>query len=246
MQQLDAQGPAIVQKIATEVGPLACSTEDVQKIVDSLHNGTPVTLTSSVSGETKTATFTPQGNRVGYGEAYIALALAAEQLRNAGVSNCATADQWQAVLFGGPSSTSSSMSGSTTAATSGSTSRFAGVLALRQQGQGWGQIAQASNVQLGRIVSSATSSLNSTSSASSPTGIASPNLYRSPSSSSSSQSTTSSSMQSTGQQSWPTYAPGSGAGSTSGSSTSTSSSGKSSDSSSSSESSDESPSSSGQ
>lgn len=246
MQQLDAQGPSVVQQITTQVGPLACSPNDVQKIVDALHNGTPVTLSSTSGGQT--STFTPSGQRIGYGEAYIALALAAEQLRNSGVTSCATADQWQSVLFGGPISTSSSVTASTSSSSSGGASRFPGILTLRQQGQGWGQIAQASNVQLGTIVSSATSALNS--GALAPTGTSSRDMYRSGSSSSSSQSTGATSTQSSGLQSWPTYAPGSGAGGTQGSSSnstgnssnSSSSDSKSSGSNSSSESSDETPS----
>lgn len=177
VQQLDAQGPAVVDRITTQVGPLACSPEDVRKIVEALHTGTPVTLTSNVSGQTQTATFTPTGSPLGYGEAYIALAIAAEQLRTAGVTGCATADQWQAVLFGGPASASTSgTSGSTSVVTSSSSTQFPGILTLRSQGQGWGQIAQTTNVRLGEIVSNVRSSLGSDALA--PTGVSSSEMNK--------------------------------------------------------------------
>lgn len=156
MQQLDAQGPAVVQRITTQFADVACTPDNARKIVEGLTSGTAVTL----SADGKTATFTPT-TRLGYGEAYIALALAAEALRGAGVTGCATPDQWKSVLMGGPLAASGTTSTSTTSsASSSSSSNFPGVLALRSQGQGWGQIAQTTNVQLGQVITSAHSSMN--------------------------------------------------------------------------------------
>ena len=179
VQQLDTQGPAVVQRISTQVGDLACSDDTIQNLVDALHSGKSVTLTSNVNGQTQSTTFNASGAHLGYGEAYIALALAAQQLRNAGVTGCATPEQWQAVLLGGPLNVSSTTS---TSASSGST-QFPGIVTLHRQGQGWGKIAQTSHVELGQIISnsssaSRTSALNSSNSSSgssspSPTGYSS-------------------------------------------------------------------------
>jgi hypothetical protein len=190
VQQIDAQGPVVVDRITTQFSDVACNAENARKLVEGLHGGTSVTL----SADGKTATFTATGGPLGYGEAYITLALAAEALRNAGVTGCATPDQWQAVLLGGPLAAAGTSSTSTTRiASASSSSQFPGILTLRSQGQGWGQIAQTTNVKLGQVMSSARSSLNLSSSSDSslaPTGRSSSDFNRSsttnPSSSSSS------------------------------------------------------------
>jgi hypothetical protein len=151
VQQIDAQGPVVIDRISTQFADLACSRENVRSIVEALHNGTSVTLNANG----KTATFTAPAH-LGYGEAYIALALAAEELRQAGVTSCATPDQWQAVLVGGPIN----VTGTTRITTSAGSNNFPGILTLHSQGQGWGQIAQTTHVQLGQVVSSARSSMN--------------------------------------------------------------------------------------
>lgn len=158
IQQLDTQGPAIVQRVSTAVGDLACTPETTQNLVDALRTGNPVTITSDVNGQPESATFNPSGQHLGYGEAYIALALAAQELRQAGVTSCATPQQWQSALLGGPLSTTTS---STTVASSVTPTQLPGILTLRSQGQGWGQIAQEANVQLGQIVSNSGVAMNS-------------------------------------------------------------------------------------
>lgn len=169
VQQIDAQGPVVVERITTQFADVACSPENARQLVEALHGGTAVTL----SADGKTATFTPT-SKLGYGEAYITLALAAEALRSAGITGCATPEQWQAVLMGGPLVAAGTTTTATTrSASASSSSNFPGILALRSQGQGWGQIAQATNVQLGQVMSSARSSLNidaSSDSALTPTG----------------------------------------------------------------------------
>jgi hypothetical protein len=184
VQQIDAQGPVVVDRIATQFTDVACSAENARKLVQALHGGTSVTLNANG----KTATFTPTGN-LGYGETYIALALAAEALRSAGVTSCATPEQWQAVLMGGPLNVAgASSTRSTSVASASSSSHFPGVLTLRSQGQGWGQIAQTTNVQLGQVVSGARTSFNVNTSSDtsnlSPTGRSSAE-FNQPSSSSS-------------------------------------------------------------
>jgi hypothetical protein len=153
VQQIDQQGPAVVQRATTQFADLACTEENARQIMTALRNGTSVTLTGD-DGES--ATFAPTG-QLGYGEAYIAMALAAETLRANGVTDCAKPEQWRAVFLGGPLSAAGT---TTTTASTTSTTSFPGILVLREQGQGWGQIARTSNVQLGQVVSSARSSLN--------------------------------------------------------------------------------------
>lgn len=154
VQQLDAQGPVVVERVTTQFADVTCSPENARMLVEALRGGTAVTL----SADGKTTTFTPTA-KLGYGEAYIALALAAEALRNAGVTGCATPDQWKSVLMGGPLAASgTTMTATSRSASASSSSNFPGILALRAQGQGWGQIAQTTNVQLGRVVSNAQSS----------------------------------------------------------------------------------------
>jgi len=161
VQQIDAQGPVVVDRIATQFADVACTPENARKLVEALHSGTSVTLTSDASGQSKSATFTATGSHLGYGEAYIALALAGEALRNAGVSGCATPDQWRAVLLGGPLTAAGTSSTQTTSTSSASSSTsFPGIITLHSQGQGWGQVAQTAHVQLGQVVSRANSSLN--------------------------------------------------------------------------------------
>jgi hypothetical protein len=185
VQQIDAQGPAVVERISNQFADVACTPENARQLVEALHSGKSVTL----SANGKSTTFSPAGSNLGYGEAYIALALAAEALRDAGVTGCATPEQWRAVLLGGPLAASGTTSTSTSqSATSSSSSQFPGILTLHSQGQGWGQVAQAANVQLGQVVSSAHSSLNVGSTGDTnlaPTGRSSADMSKSRASSSS-------------------------------------------------------------
>lgn len=175
VRQLDAQGPAVVQRITTHVGDLACSDDLVENLVEALHSGQSVTLTSNVNGETKSATFNADGTKLGYGEAYIAIALAAQQLRNAGVTGCASPEQWQAVLLGGPLEISSTTSSTNSFASASGSSTVPGIVTLHRQGQGWGKIAQSANLQLGQVISgSASASASAAGSGSASSGEESP------------------------------------------------------------------------
>lgn len=148
VQQLDTQGPAVVQRISTQVGDLACSDDTIQNLVDALHSGRSVTI--SANGQS--STFNASGAHLGYGDAYLAIALAAQELRNAGVSSCATPEQWQAVLLGGPLTVSQTSSTTNSYASASGSNTMPGIVTLHKQGQGWGQIAQSGNVQIGQIL----------------------------------------------------------------------------------------------
>ncbi|HLP26645.1 MAG TPA: hypothetical protein VK477_13270 [Acidobacteriota bacterium] len=166
VQQIDQQGPAVVDRAVTQFSSVTCTEDNARKLIEALHSGNEVTLTSD-KGES--VTFKPT-SQLGYGEAYLAMSLAAETLRQNGITGCATPEQWRSVLIGGPLSGATSTSAiSSTSASASSKSNFPGILVLRQQGQGWGQIAQTSHIQLGTVVSSAQSSLNLSNSTSSST-----------------------------------------------------------------------------
>ena len=77
---------------------------------------------------------------MGHGNVYISLALAKEQLAAAGITR-PTAEQLQASLMGGTVTTST---GKTT---------LDGVLEMRSQNMGWGQIAQSLGFKLGPVIS---------------------------------------------------------------------------------------------
>jgi hypothetical protein len=191
VQQIDTQGPVVIERVTTQYADLTCTPENARAIIEGLHAGSAITLTA----DGKTASFTPTGN-LGYGEAYIAMALAAEALRNAGVTSCATPEQWKAVFVGGPLvAAGTTTTTSSIGASASSSSNFPGILALRTQGQGWGQIAQTTNVQLGTVMSSAKSAFNASSSGStstlSPTGKTSAEMNAGSKSSSTTPSSTS-------------------------------------------------------
>lgn len=166
VQQIDQQGPAVVDRAVTQFSTVTCTEDNARKLIEALHSGNEVTLTSD-KGES--VTFKPT-SQLGYGEAYLAMSLAVETLRQNGITGCATPEQWRSVLIGGPLSGATTTSAvSSSSASASSTSNFPGILVLRQQGQGWGQIAQTTHVQLGTVVSSVQSSLNLSNSASSST-----------------------------------------------------------------------------
>lgn len=170
VQQIDQQGPAVVDRAATQFATVTCTEDNARKLIEALHSGNEVTLTSD-QGES--VSFKPT-TQLGYGEAYLAMSLAVETLRQNGITGCATPAQWRSVLIGGPLSGSTSTAAvSSSSASASSTSSFPGILVLRQQGQGWGQIAQTTNVQLGTVVSSAQSSFNLRADSNARTGLSS-------------------------------------------------------------------------
>jgi len=81
---------------------------------------------------------------MGFGNVFISLALAKQQLSQAGITQ-PTPQQLQAALLGGTVTT-----GSGTTAT---TTKLQGILTMRSQHMGWGQIAQKLGFKLGPVVS---------------------------------------------------------------------------------------------
>jgi hypothetical protein len=137
-------------RLASTYTTFAGSDANADALVDGLRNGTSITLettttTTNADGTTSTATtpstFQPATGKLGYGNVNIVLALAQNQLATMGITD-PTADEIEAALNGG-----------TVTLADGSTQTLQGVLALRAQGEGWGQIAHTLGFKLGDVVS---------------------------------------------------------------------------------------------
>jgi hypothetical protein len=133
---------AVSGRISSDFSAFAGSTSNADALVTGLRNGTAITLSSTdAKGVTTSTTFTPPTGKMGYGNVYISLALAKQQLAGLGITD-PTAQQMQAALVGG-----------TVTASNGQATTLTGVLDLRAQGMGWGQIAQSYGYKLGPVVS---------------------------------------------------------------------------------------------
>ena len=135
---------AMVQKLSTRFAGLTDSAENTQALVNGLHDGTAIQLTPA--GSTTPVTIQPATGKMGYGNVFLALALAQQELTANGITQ-PTPEQLQAALNGGSFTIPS---GDTT-----KTIQLDGVLALRAQGLGWGQIAHKLDVRLGQVVGNA-------------------------------------------------------------------------------------------
>ncbi len=136
----------VASKIAAFFTTLAGSKDNATALVTALRNGTAVNLTTTTgtgsTATTSTTTFTPPTGKMGWGNVKIALALAQDSLLRAGITN-PTPAQLQAALDGG-----------TITKADGTTVTLKGVLQMRADGMGWGQIAQAGGTKVGPVVSS--------------------------------------------------------------------------------------------
>ena len=124
---------------------------DSNAVVTGLRNGTPITLTTTRPAATPgaaptvtTTVITPPTGQMGHGNAFTSLALAKQQLGQLGISQ-PTPQQLQAALTGGPVTTGTGPTATTT--------QLQGVLTMRSQGMGWGQIAQKQGTKLGPVIS---------------------------------------------------------------------------------------------
>lgn len=138
----------VADKIAAFFTNLAGSKENSVALVTALRNGTAVNLTTTTpgtgtgTGTTTTTTFTPPTGKMGWGNVKISLGLAQDALLRAGITD-PTAAQLQTALLGG-----------TITKADGTTVTLKGVLQMRADGMGWGQIAQAGGTKVGPVVSS--------------------------------------------------------------------------------------------
>lgn len=116
--------------------------DNAKLIAGGLRSGTEIHLVSYGGADGKTiiseANFTPPTGSMGNGNVYISMALARQQLINAGI-NQPTAEQIQTSMVGG------------TLVPGGQP--VTGVLQMRASGMGWGQIAHSLGVNLGHVIS---------------------------------------------------------------------------------------------
>jgi hypothetical protein len=109
--------------LAEKYAPLAGSQADARKLVDGLRDGADFTL-----GEVR---FVPPTRKMGYGNVDVSLAIARAKLARDGAPS-PTPVQLRSTLIGAAGAP--------------------GVLALRAQGEAWGQIAQTYGFKLADVV----------------------------------------------------------------------------------------------
>lgn len=120
------------------------SEENAFSLVTALRTGQSATLNQETVAEDGTSTLTsvefqPATGPMGFGEIDHALALAEADLADAGIAD-PTPEQFAAALNGGAMVDAE-----------GNTVEFSGVLQLRSEGMGWGQIAHTLGVKLGEV-----------------------------------------------------------------------------------------------
>jgi len=111
--------------LVEKYAPLAGSQAKAKTLVDGLRDGATFRL-----GDTQ---FAPPTRKMGYGNVDISLAIARAKLNADGISS-PSAEELRAALIG--------------------TSNSPGVLTLRAQGEGWGQIANTYGFKLGDVMRS--------------------------------------------------------------------------------------------
>ncbi len=152
-QQVVMQPPASsiddspqVAKLSGQYSTWAGSGENSASLINGLRNGTVITLQPSpiLGGTTtspaETVTFTPPTQNMGWGNVTKALSLAQADLSAMGINN-PTPQQLQAALMGGEITV--------TQGTTAQTTHLDGILTMRSQGMGWGEIAHALNLKPG-------------------------------------------------------------------------------------------------
>jgi len=121
---------AYLKRIESSYTDFAGSSTNLESLTNGLRHGTAITLTDSgTTGNTSSMTFTPSTRPMGYGNITRVLDFASRDLVAAGISD-PSAEQIQTALIGG-----------TMVNTQGQTITMDGILQLRSQGMGWGQIA---------------------------------------------------------------------------------------------------------
>lgn len=136
----------VTSKISTDFSGFAGSTANAQSLVTGLRHAAPITLTGVApqGGTAVTTTFTPPTHPLGHGNVFISLALAQRQLASQGIIR-PTPEQIRAALMGG-----TIITGTGTAVR---TVTLPGVLQMRSEGMGWGNIAKTLGMKLGPVVS---------------------------------------------------------------------------------------------
>jgi hypothetical protein len=131
----DTKSQTEVDRLASQYSTFAGSDANALALVTGLRDDSTITLTPTDTTQ-KQASFDPATSKLGFGNINIALALAKKELADLGISQ-PSPEQIQAVMNGG---------------TVGSDT-FPGILKLRAEGMGWGQIANSLGFKLGEVVS---------------------------------------------------------------------------------------------
>ena len=139
-------GARVQQRISADFSAFAGSESNARNLVTGLHAGGGITLTSidSSGGSAQWVSavkFTIPVRPMGYGEIYVGLSLAKQQLAAQGITN-PTPEQLQLALTGG----------TVTSGDPPQTLPVQGVLQLRSQGVGWAQIASKYRINLGPVL----------------------------------------------------------------------------------------------
>lgn len=130
-----------MSRIVTGFSGFAGADANAESLALGLRQGTSVTLASTGSdGQPATTTFTPPTRPMGWGNVRHALSLAQAQLAAQGITQ-PTPEQLEAALMGGTITTGSGATAQTI--------EYQGVLQLRAQGMGWGEIAHTIGVKPG-------------------------------------------------------------------------------------------------
>lgn len=131
----DTKSQTEIDRLASQYSAFAGSDANALALVTGLRDDSTITLTPTDTTQ-KQASFDPATSKLGFGNINIALALAKKELADMGISQ-PSPEQIQAALNGG---------------TVGSDT-FPGILKLRAEGMGWGQIANSLGFRLGEVVS---------------------------------------------------------------------------------------------
>ncbi len=127
-------------RLAGRYETLAGSDKNADAMVKGLREGSEFKLTTTDSkGTTTTTTINPPTSKMGYGNINIALALAEASLKEQGITE-PTAEQLKAALNGG------------TIKTASGDVKLSGILQMRADGMGWGQIANELGFKVGDLV----------------------------------------------------------------------------------------------
>lgn len=131
------------EKLVTRFSTFTGSDENAASLVNGLRTGSEITLTDSgAAGSTGgSTTFVSPTRPMGYGNIRIALSLAEARLNSEGYPQ-PTAEQLQTALLGDTSGTATQ-----------SSSQTQGILQMRADGMGWGQIANSMGFKLGAVMS---------------------------------------------------------------------------------------------
>ena len=136
----------VIGKTADTFSGFAGSRENAVNLATGLRTGSEITLTGASDGAATpdSTTFTPATGQMGHGNVFKSLALAQQQLASQGITE-PTPQQIEAALNGGTITVGEGADAKTV--------ELQGVLQMRADGMGWGQIAHAQGTKLGPVVS---------------------------------------------------------------------------------------------